>query len=52
MGAQGNGLSASFKPDLSTVDWQRKYMELETKYKKLEEDSRVLQHDKDEKEHR
>lgn len=40
------------RPDLSSVDWQKKYMDLENKYKKLEEDIRVLQHDKDEKEHR
>jgi len=50
--AATNTFSSSFKPDLSVVDWQKKYLELEAKHKKLEEDVRVLQHDKDQKEHR
>jgi len=41
-----------FKPDLSAVEWQKKYSELENKFKKLEDDYRVLTHEKDEKEHR
>jgi len=47
-----NTFSAQYKPDLSAVDWQKKYMELEGKYKRLEEDSRLVQYDKDEKERR
>jgi len=53
---QGNGGSGNysnlFKGDYSTVDWQKKYADLEMRYKKLEEDMRLLQGEKDEKEHR
>ena len=51
-GVSANNFSGPFKADLSAVDWQKKYMELETKYKRLEEDSRLVQYDKDEKERR
>lgn len=48
----GNNYSNLFKGDYSTVDWQKKYADLELRYKKLEEDMRLLQNEKDEKEHR
>jgi len=47
-----NNYGIMFKGDYSSVDWQKKYSELEMRYKKLEEDMRLLQGEKDEKEHR
>lgn len=47
-----NNFNPMFRPELSVVDWQKKYAELENKCKKLEEDLEVLRHDKQEKEHR
>ena len=51
-GISANNFSGQFKADLSAVDWQKKYLELEAKYKKLEEDGRLVQYDKEEKERR
>lgn len=52
MSNTSNNFNSGFKPDLSTIDWQRKYIELENKYKRLEEDMRAMQNEKEEKEQR